>query len=286
MARIDNLNNYLEDVASAIKTKKGDNAPINASEFDTEIINLPSGGGDLSEYFTDDIKYFDSNYGGWMLCVKKLPPLFFNGVKADYLFSKYCGEVIDFSNIDLSNATSCYNIFSSSIIKSIDLSNFNANKTTNFGYIFCNCKFLKEINFNNYYLENGTIFSFAFYGCGNLETLNLTNIDMAKVVEINGCTNASSKLKNIIGGFKNLGKGYTSKTNNYVNYALYFVGNQLLTHDSLIDIINNLYDLNLTYDVANGGKLYTQTLNLGVVNKAKLTPEEIAIATNKGWTVS
>ena len=44
MARIDNLTNFLTDVASAIKDKKGDNTPISASNFDTEIANLPSGG--------------------------------------------------------------------------------------------------------------------------------------------------------------------------------------------------------------------------------------------------
>ena len=43
MARTDSLNNYLTDVATAIKTKKGDSTPINASNFDTEIANLPSG---------------------------------------------------------------------------------------------------------------------------------------------------------------------------------------------------------------------------------------------------
>lgn len=43
MARTDNLNNYLTDVATAIKNKKGDSTPINASNFDTEITNLPSG---------------------------------------------------------------------------------------------------------------------------------------------------------------------------------------------------------------------------------------------------
>ena len=48
-----------------------------------------------------------------------------------------------------------------------------------------------------------------------------------------------------------------------------------------MNVINNLYDLNLTYNVANGGTLYTQSLNLGSTNKAKLTAEEIAIATAK-----
>lgn len=47
MARTDTLGNYLTDVASAIKTKKGDSTPILASNFDTEIINLPSGGATL-----------------------------------------------------------------------------------------------------------------------------------------------------------------------------------------------------------------------------------------------
>ena len=45
-------------------------------------------------------------------------------------------------------------------------------------------------------------------------------------------------------------------------------------------------DKHTSYDVANGGTLYTQQLVLGSTNMAKLTAEEIAIATNKGWTVS
>ena len=43
MARTNNLTNFLTDVAAAIKIKKGDEALITPSNFDTEIINLPSG---------------------------------------------------------------------------------------------------------------------------------------------------------------------------------------------------------------------------------------------------
>ena len=49
MARTNSLTNYLTDVATAIKYKKGDNAPIIASNFDTEIENLPSGGEDWTD---------------------------------------------------------------------------------------------------------------------------------------------------------------------------------------------------------------------------------------------
>ena len=81
MARIDNLSNFLTDVATAIKEKKGDNTPILASEFDTEITNLPSGGGIVSKELKD-INFFD--YDGTCLYsytmeefanVTELPPL-------------------------------------------------------------------------------------------------------------------------------------------------------------------------------------------------------------------
>lgn len=45
MARTNSLSNFLTDVAAAIKQKKGDDTDIIASEFDTEIANLPSQGG-------------------------------------------------------------------------------------------------------------------------------------------------------------------------------------------------------------------------------------------------
>ena len=45
MARTDNLSHFLSDVADAIRTKKGSSDTIQASDFDTEIENLPSGGG-------------------------------------------------------------------------------------------------------------------------------------------------------------------------------------------------------------------------------------------------
>lgn len=44
MARVNDLSNFLTDVASAIKEKKGDNTNIPAANFDTEILSLPSQG--------------------------------------------------------------------------------------------------------------------------------------------------------------------------------------------------------------------------------------------------
>lgn len=41
MARTDSLSNFLTDVASAIKTKKGSETSIPAANFDTEILAIP-----------------------------------------------------------------------------------------------------------------------------------------------------------------------------------------------------------------------------------------------------
>ena len=44
MARINSLTNFLTDVATAIRSKKGSEATIAAEDFDTEILNLPAQG--------------------------------------------------------------------------------------------------------------------------------------------------------------------------------------------------------------------------------------------------
>lgn len=56
MARTNSLGNFLTDVADAIRTKKGSQELIAAADFDTEIENLPSGGGAIEE---KDVNFYD-----------------------------------------------------------------------------------------------------------------------------------------------------------------------------------------------------------------------------------
>ena len=121
-----------------------------------------------------------------------------------------------------------------------------------------------------------------FNGCKSLKKLSALDADSANSTDgvFKNCTALED-----FGGLINIGKGYTEQTNNYGSYRYYLNSSPNLTHESLMNVINNLYDLNVTYDVANGGTLYTQTLALNSPLLVKLTAEEIAIATNKGWTV-
>ncbi len=123
----------------------------------------------------------------------------------------------------------------------------------------------------------------AFRECENLITIPALNAE--KVTNIDGVLSYTNSLTNV-GGFINLGMAYdTSKEANYSNYTLQLGRlymdsySKNLTHESLMNIINNLYDIKTKGCNA-------QKLILGTTNINKLTSEEIAIATEKGWTVS
>lgn len=180
---------------------------------------------------------------------------------------------------------------------------FEINKSS-VGSLFKNYKNLTEINVT---IRNARFMNNCFQYCeallhspvidtsevtymGNLYSgcksmISVPLLEAGKVTIISYAFSTCSSLLEF-GGLRNLGKAYTKASNNYYDYSLDLHFSELLTHESLMNVINNLYDLNLTYNVANGGTLYTQKLQLGSTNLAKLTAEEISICTSKGWSVS
>ena len=163
-------------------------------------------------------------------------------------------------------------------LKTIPL--LDTSNITNFNATFQDCKKIETVPQLD--TSKGTNMYSMFYGCTNLKSIPL--LDTGKATAINRVTNSCTKLETI-GGFLNLGKGYTQNSSNNSSYGLDLSSNNSLTHDSLMNVINNLYDLNLTYDVANSGTLYTQQLILGSTNIGKLNSSELELATSKGWTV-
>lgn len=265
MARTDTLTNFLTDVADSIREKKGTSELIQASNFDTEIYSIESGS-DLDEYFETNA---NSNPVNWVRdnFIKKVPSI-----------------IIDDSITNLTGF--CSNVPYKIIPKIIC-----NNNVTNFMSLYNSCNNATTIDVSGLNSENVTSMNYMFSGCNNLTDLNLSNIDATK---INGTSNLStiyqmfmncSNLTNLV-FLKNIGKGFIIQSENHQSCRVDLHWSNSLTHDSLMSVINSLYDLNLTYNVASGGTLYKQGLILGETNLAKLSPEEIAIATNKGWIVS
>ena len=213
-------------------------------------VEVATSGVDINEYFKPTIQGGDM-YGnsGWSKTFLKFrSPLIVEGTNAKRLFHQYPLEKLP------------------------DL--LETDKITNMENMFGSCKLIKTIpNINT---SNVTNMSEMFYGCSALETL--PKLNCSNVERINDVVTNCTKLQNI-GGFENLGQAYkTTMAANYYYYKLALSNNEL-THDSLMNVINNLYDI-------KSKGCNPQSLVLGSTNLAKLTAEEIAIATEKGWTVS
>lgn len=194
-------------------------------------------------------------------------------------------HVEKFKKIDTSQVTDIRNGFYGCGLTSIDLSDIDLSSVTNIVQIFGRTNNLITVKLDNPTLTNATIVSSAFYNMFNAVSINLTGVDFGKVETLTNLFTGSTKIE-FLKFANNLGKGYTRTTSNYSAYTLDLSPCTELTYESLMDVINKIYDLNLTYNVANGGKLYTQKLVLGSTNIAKLTSEELSAVTNKGWVVS
>ena len=89
--------------------------------------------------------------------------------------------------------------------------------------------------------------------------------------------NAPTKLTTI-GGFKNMGQSYSGGASTYKDILLHYL--KTLTRESVLNVFNTIYDMNL--NTANTGAV---NIKLHADVKALLSDDDIAIATNKGWTV-
>lgn len=80
------------------------------------------------------------------------------------------------------------------------------------------------------------------------------------------------------GGLKNLGKSYSGSAASYKDLQLQ--NQSKLTHESCMNVINKVYDMNL-----NSANTYTPKIRFHATAYATLSADDIAIATNKGWAV-
>lgn len=139
---------------------------------------------------------------------------------------------------------------------------------TDYVGMYDGCSNLRKVPYLN--LSKATDIGSLFYFCQFLQYVDMSNSDLSNVSGTTAAFSYATKLET-------LKFGYNLKCN------LDLFGPTKLTVDSLLSVINGLYNFtgNGETPTSSQGKL-----KLGSTNLAKLSDEQKAIATNKGWTLA
>ena len=197
----------------------------------------------------------------------------------DYLFSRCMSLTqLNLSNWDTSNVTTFENLFYyCENLQSVgDLSNWDTSNVTNLYNTFSYCKSLTQLNLSNWDTSNVYNINFMF-DTAKIDILDITGWNANKITNIHNFSYAST-IPTYVGG-RTIDDVIAN--NITILNGLKVGGNYLMSSSadraSLRALINGLSDL-------TGST--SQTLSLGSTLTAKLTEEDIAIATAKNWTIS
>ena len=290
----------LMNIADAIRSRVGGSNTYTPEEMAIEITNMPRVGEILNVAKVPGIHFQGSNFITFP--VNRLD--FTSVTSVENLFVN-CYRLTSLNNVSFPNATNlAYGFCECTNLTNVD--GLDAPKANNLKSIFDGCTKLVAVN-SNFNAHNINRTASMFNGCINLISVN--GLDTASVTDVDrmfaNCDNLTTigpldfssaalnidtmfklslllvlgKMENL-GGFINLGKAYSiTEIANNPEYRLVIRNSDNITHESLMNIITNLYN------IADKG-CNTQILNFGRTLSGKLNSDEIAIATNKGWTIN
>lgn len=194
MARIDSLANFLEDVATKIRSKTGSQSTITPANYDTEI---------------EKIAYKPSAN---QLVLLNNNNLIIKGVASSSqksVIKALCNAddttSIDLKNIDFSNIKCAFCMFYNKIgLTSIDLSNEDFSNCTDTSYMFYNCRNLETITFGNSFANSSVVnaeYMFANKEISIIESIDLSNFPINSIENMHSMFSNNPDLETIT--FKN-----------------------------------------------------------------------------------
>ena len=176
-------------------------------------------------------------------------------------------------------------------LRSLNVSTWNTSNwnVATFSYVFQECYSLETINLNNWNVSNWhtTTLYYLFYLTYGAKTIdisswNISNFALTDTRYLYNSTGAETLL--LPAGLHGTANNSKFTANVYmlanfappsIDIAQNYSNSQRLTRQSLLTIIDRLPTVSTA-----------TTLTLGQANKLKLTSAEIAVATQKGWTVA
>ena len=268
------------------------------ADYPSKIASIPMEGVDpYFEYLWNaitnnntDYQYLFYNYNGSELDVSNFDT---SQVTSMYYMFYGCNNLtqLDVSNWDTSQVTTMYGTFNGcKYITELDVSNWDTGRVESMYGMFDGCKYITELDLSNWDTGRVTSMYGMFNNCSSLTELDVSNFDTSQLTNMSGMFNNCSSLTSLdvsnwdinkVTGSYQLSTAFNGCTNlvdlkapKNINAPMDVTRSTALSHDSLMSIINNLMT-----------QTSTKTLTLGTTNLAKLTADEVAIATNKGWTV-
>ncbi len=191
MARTDTLGHFLTDVADAIREKKGSVDTIAAEDFDTEIENLPSGGGRnwSAIGYAGEPPAIQEGYDNAVVFANNWDSSITNGYRLFYTNNtlRYLPKV------DMTNITNVYQMFYlaySMLYVDIDIPN-----ATSVSSLFENCYSLQyaKVKTSNKITSTQSM----CYTCYALREIDISEMDMTNVTSMNRMFCLTPSLKSI-----------------------------------------------------------------------------------------
>ena len=200
----------------------------------------------------------------------------------------YSLQSLDLSGWDVSSVTNissawrnCYSL------QSLDLSGWAVSSVTNMAYAWANCNSLQSLDLSGWDTGSLSAMQNAWQNCFSLQSLNLSGWDVSDVTTLSGTWQSCYSLQSLnLSGWDT--GSLTALQNAWQNCS------SLVDYLPPVVAIDHSYGSTTELSIASLLRIIAslpvvtgaRTLTLGQTNKLKLTAEQIAVATQKGWTVA
>ena len=237
----------------------------------------------------------------------------------------YCTSLkfLNLTDVDTSSITNmAHMIHGCSSLESLDLSSFNTSSVTDMSYMFYGCSSLKSLDLSSFDTSSVTNMCSMFFDCSSLESIDLSSFDTSSVTNVSGMDNmfyGCSSLKSldlssfdtsrVTADMRNMFNGCSSLKS--LNLSSFYISSDTDVSymfsgcNNLVDVVGPIRGIKaesfsrldlgdcamLSQDSAmvfiEGLETNTSfsTIIFSQNTYDSLTPEQISIATSKGWSV-